>query len=271
MSSQRSTRSVTCCSVGLGRPGRWTAPRRAAPAPPPRAPRPARRGRRARAGEVDATARAHRRRGAGRAGVGARSECTHGSAPASRDRVEHPLERPPRPRAGGRCGAGRSRTRSGPARRARRPAPARRPARRSSAPGQPAAHVGDVVAHALGQRLGELAPGAVVGEHLVAARLLDRGGQRPRSGDLDLERARSQPCACSSSVSRSWASSDGPGAGRPRGVGEPPAGGLQVGAEPGDHAPARGRSWSAAAPRPGSSGRCGRSGSSPSTIRTASA
>ena len=43
--------------------------------------------------------------------------------------------------------------------------------------------------HALGQRLRELAAGAVVAEHLVAARLLDGGGQRPRAGDLRLERA----------------------------------------------------------------------------------
>ena len=53
----------------------------------------------------------------------------------------------------------------------------------------PAAHVGDVVAQALGERLGQLAAGAVVGQHPVAARPLDRRGQRPRAGDLDLERA----------------------------------------------------------------------------------
>ena len=52
----------------------------------------------------------------------------------------------------------------------------------------PAADVGDVVAQTLGERLGELAARAVVGEHPVAAGPLDRRGQRPRSGDLDLER-----------------------------------------------------------------------------------
>ena len=54
---------------------------------------------------------------------------------------------------------------------------------------EPAAQVGDVGGEPLGQRLGELAPGAEVGEHLVAARPLDGRRQRPRSGDLDLERA----------------------------------------------------------------------------------
>ena len=56
-------------------------------------------------------------------------------------------------------------------------------------PGQPAAQVGDVVEQALRERLGEVAPGAVVGEDLVAAGLLDGRGERPRSGDLHLERA----------------------------------------------------------------------------------
>ena len=54
---------------------------------------------------------------------------------------------------------------------------------------QPAAQVGDVDGEPLGQRLRELAPGTEVGEHLVPARPLDGRGQRPRSGDLDLERA----------------------------------------------------------------------------------
>ena len=54
---------------------------------------------------------------------------------------------------------------------------------------QPAAQVGDVSGQPLGQCLRELAPGAEVREHLVPARPLDGRRQRPRSGDLDLERA----------------------------------------------------------------------------------
>ncbi len=44
-----------------------------------------------------------------------------------------------------------------------------------------------MVAHPLGERLRELATGAVVGEHLVATRALDRGREGPRTGHLDLE------------------------------------------------------------------------------------
>ena len=83
---------------------------------------------------------------------------------------EHPAERGATPRAGRRpvpAEAGRGRHRAGQHGGQRRlvdlhdqPVDA----------GQPAAQVGDVVAHALGQRLGQLAAGAVVGEHLVAAR-----------------------------------------------------------------------------------------------------
>ena len=112
----------------------------------------------------------------------------------------------------------------------------------------------------------------MVAEHLVAARLLDGRGEGPRPGDLDLERARCSSWACSSSASRSWASRlrarrwSTPGAS----VSRHPAGwrsaprSLDHGQRPPGHA-------RRVAPRPGSSGRCGRSGSSPSTIRTASA
>ena len=99
-------------------------------------------------------------------------------------------ERGAAPRAGRPSGAGRSPdavgTRPGQHRGA---APARRPAppagRRRAAGGAGRRRGGD----ALGQRLRQLAPGAVVGEHLVAARLLDGRGERPRPGDLGLERA----------------------------------------------------------------------------------
>jgi hypothetical protein len=55
--------------------------------------------------------------------------------------------------------------------------------------GDPPAQVGDVRPQSFGERLGQLAPGAVVGQHAVAARALDRRGEGPRSGDLGLERA----------------------------------------------------------------------------------
>ena len=106
-----------------------------------------------------------------------------------------PSRAPPRPRGGShRAVPVGTRTRSAPRRPAPRAARARRPAPRPSAPGQPAADVGDVAAQPLGQRLRQLAAGAEVGEHPVAARSLDRGRERPRPGDLDLERA-GEPCA----------------------------------------------------------------------------
>ena len=141
--------------------------------------RPARRGR--------PRARGRRRRGAGRAGVPGAHECAHGSAPDSaaaantHSRCSESSGRStarcrPNPEAVGTCArstaprAGSSTwSRSGPA------------------PGDPAAYVGQVVADPLGERLRQLAAGAVVGEHLVAARPLDRRGERPGAGDLDLE------------------------------------------------------------------------------------
>ena len=89
--------------------------------------------------------------------------CTHGSAPASAIAPEHPAQRLRRlGRVDGAVPAepGRRRDAAGQHRGERRlvdlhdqPVDA----------GQPAAQVGDVVAQALGQRLGQLAPGAVVG------------------------------------------------------------------------------------------------------------
>ncbi len=55
---------------------------------------------------------------------------------------------------------------------------------------EPATEVGEVVPERGGERLGQLVPGAVVGEHPVTARLLDRGRERPRPGHLHLERPR---------------------------------------------------------------------------------
>ena len=46
---------------------------------------------------------------------------------------------------------------------------------------------------ALGQRLTKITTGAGVGQHLVAARVLQRRGQRPRPGDASLDRALRSP------------------------------------------------------------------------------
>ena len=120
-----------------------------------------------------------------------------------------------------------------------------------------------MVAQPLGQRLGQLAAGAVVGQHLVAARPLDGGRERPRPGDLGLERAGVALAACSSTASRSCASSDrGPAVVDPGGVGEPPArpaAGRRRGRRP---PPAPDRSSTRSRRGPGSSGTCGRPGSS---------
>ncbi len=105
------------------------------------------------------------------------------------DGARAPRPAPRSPRAGARCGAGRTRRRSAPHRRGRRAGRARRPGRRSGSRRQATSYVGDVVGHAQRQRLGQVASGAVVGQHLVAARPLDGRGQRPRAGDLHLERA----------------------------------------------------------------------------------
>ena len=145
---------------------------------------------RAEPGEVDGEPGRARRRGAGRAACRRRT-----SGPTAR----RPPSRSPRatqPSAARRLGrlrprgGGRSRTRSGT-----RPASTdgqRRLVDLHHPPvdaGQPAAQVGEVAPYALGERLRELAPGAVVGQHQVAARPLDGRRQRPRPGDLGLERA----------------------------------------------------------------------------------
>ena len=193
MSSQRCTRSATWASVGrsAGASGRDDAegdrlPRLSASASAVVVG----------GGEhvqVDREARGRRRPRSRSSGVPGAHACTHGSAPASATAAS---TQPSASDASGGCDgavpaeAGRGRDRARPA---RRPAPARRPGRPAGRRRHPAAHVGDVVAQPLGERLRQLAAGAVVGEHLVAARPLDRRGERPRPGDLDLERRPSSP------------------------------------------------------------------------------
>ena len=119
--------------------------------------------------------------------------CTHGSAPASRIASITHAER------GTRLGrvhrpvpaeAGRGRDRPVQHRRQRRLVELHHPAVDA---GHAAPEVGQVAAYALGERLRELAPGAVVGEHQVAARPLDRRRERPGADDLGLERAGERP------------------------------------------------------------------------------
>ena len=254
MSSQRSTRSVSAVSVGTRRrSGRGHDAERDA-SPPPRAPRRARRGRRAAAREVDAQpartgAAQQRPRHAGRAGVHPRLGAGLGDA------VEHPLQRR------GRLGrvhrpvpaeAGRGRDR------AREHRGQRRLVDLDDDPlgaGHPAAYVGDVVAtpSASACASSRRAPWSEStlsprGFSTVAASVhgpatWTLNGARVALGLLlELVEVLGQ---------------QGPGpavvdAGR---VGEPPAGRLQVGAEVGDHGQRPAGHAPRAAPRPGSSGR----------------
>ena len=121
--------------------------------------------------------------------------------------------------------------------------------RSGPAPGDPAAYVGQVVADPLGERLRQLAAGAVVGEHLVAARPLDGGRQRPGAGDLHLE----VPGVALERLLEHVEVLAEQAAGPPlvaarRRAGQPPARGLEVGAELGDDGqrPARHRGGGAA-------------------------
>jgi hypothetical protein len=94
--------------------------------------------------------------------------------------------------------------------------------------GQPTAYVAHVVAQSLGQGLAELAAGAVVAEHLVAARLLDGRGQGPRSDHLDLEAAGVAVGVLLEAVEVLREEAAGPAVVDPGGVREPPAGRLEV-------------------------------------------
>ncbi len=112
----------------------------------------------------------------------------------------------------------------------------------------PARHARHVLGDALGQGLGEIATGSVVGEHPVATRALHRRGQRQWSGHLQLERSLEALGVLLQRVEVLGEQRAGPalvGAGC---VGEPPPRGLQIGREaaeqpdrPADHA----GSWAA--------------------------
>ncbi len=99
--------------------------------------------------------------------------------------------------------------------------------------GEPPAQVGEVHPDALGERLRELATGTVVAQHLVAARLLDGRGEGPRPRHLRLERARAALGELLERVEVLRKERARPAVVDPAGVGQPPAGGLQVGGEPG--------------------------------------
>ena len=237
MSSSRSTRSVTTLSTARG-PARWTAPPRGAPGGPLERPGQVVVRREGQHVEVD--------RDAGRARSGEQRERHVGGA-AVRDRggtgVGHRREDPLQ-RGGGR-GRVVDRAVPGEAGRGRHPAAEHGRQRRlvdlhdDPAPGDPAPHVGDVAAQPLGERLRELAAGAVVGEHPVAAGPLDGGRQRPRTGDLDLERPGVALGLLLDGVEVLGQQGPRPPVVEAGRVGQPPAGGLEVGAEVGDTASAR--------------------------------
>ena len=136
---------------------------------------------------------------------------------------------------------------------------------------QPAGHVGDVPADALGQRLDQVAGRAGVGDGLVAVVQLDRGGERPRAGDLQLQR----PGVVLGEVLESVevAGEEVERAPQvPARRGRPAASRTAAGRPAGRRGTRVPRPiMSAPAPRAGSSGTCGRSGSSPSTVLVASA
>ena len=103
-------------------------------------------------------------------------------------------------------------------------------------PRHPTAYVGDVLGEPLGERLGQLATGTVVGEHPVTARPLHGRGERPRTGDLDLHRPAVAlglllPTVEVLREQRPRSALVDPGR-----VGQAPAGRLQVGGEPGQEA-----------------------------------
>src|SRR4029077_7610420 len=82
--------------------------------------------------------------------------------------------------------------------------------------------------------LGQLVPRAVVGEHPVAARLLDRGRERPRPGHLHLERPRDPLRLLLHGVEVLGEQRARPALVDASRVREPPARGLEVGTEVGD-------------------------------------
>ncbi len=92
-----------------------------------------------------------------------------------------------------------------------------------------------MVADPLGQRLSEVSTGAVVGQDLVTARLLHGRGQCPRTADLGLERTGMPLRLLLDLVEVLGQQRPRPAVVDARGVGEAPPGGLEVGAETGDH------------------------------------
>ena len=260
------TRSATCLPSGSADDGGSARRRRRARARP-RWPRPADRdlcsNDRSRA---TAAARASRKTCSGTSGA---QQCTTTGTP---DRLDHRAQRgrrvgPRRPR-----GRRPARSRSAPC----PPAPPAATARRAGAAGRPGAAAcgpsSTWPAQPLGERVGQVADRARVAQQPPADRQVDARRQGPRAGRLQLERCRRYPSPCSVSWSRSRSSRSAvrrrslPG----RGADLPAARRRAApAARPGS--PALRPIRSAPGPRSGSSGRCGRSGSSPKTIRCASA
>jgi hypothetical protein len=100
---------------------------------------------------------------------------------------------------------------------------------------EPAADVGNVRPETLRERLGQLAPGAVVGQHLVAARALHGRGQGQRPGHLHLHGAGEVSEVLLGGVEVLGQHRAGPPQVAPRADTETPAGRLQVGLQPVEH------------------------------------
>ena len=89
-----------------------------------------------------------------------------------------------------------------------------------------------MLAQTLGERLGEVAAGAVVGEDLVTTGSFDGGGQGPGAGDLDLQRAFVLLGLLLERVEILAEQRGGPAlVDSPTTAGEPPAGWLHISAE----------------------------------------
>ena len=181
------------------------------------------------------TARGRRRRAAGRAGVPGAHECDPRLGARLGGRREQPLQVlgelgpvhravPAEPRGGGYLRA-QHRPEGGLVHLEQERTGAR----------HPATYVGQVVADPLGERLRQLTAVAVVGQHLVAARPLDRRRQRPGAGDLHLEVPGVALERLLQHVEVLAELAAGPPLVQARAAaGQPPARGLEVGAELGD-------------------------------------
>ncbi len=94
--------------------------------------------------------------------------------------------------------------------------------------GQPAAQLGSELSDALGERLAEVATRSGVGHHSITTRPLHHRGQRPWTGNRELDGACVSLCMLLELIEVRAQRTDGQPMLPAGGVGEPPAGRLQV-------------------------------------------